>query len=53
MQRWSPPLNELDRELMAGVDRRLVVGCEGQPLSASVASRYRKVAHACIVRAVD
>ena len=24
MQRWSPPLNELDRELMAGVERRLV-----------------------------
>ena len=53
MQRWSPPLNELDRELMAGVERRLAIGLHGQSLSASVASRYRKVAHACLVRAVD
>jgi hypothetical protein len=53
MTRWSPPLDELNRELMAGVDRQLVIGVRGQPLSASVANRYRKVAHACIVRAVD
>lgn len=53
MNRWSPPLDRLDRELMATVDRRLVTGLHGQPLSASVASRYRKNAHACIVRAVD
>jgi integrase len=53
LRRWCLPLGELDRELMARVERQLVTSLKGQPLSASVASRYRKVAHACLRRAVD
>jgi integrase len=53
LARWSLTLEALDRELLAGVERQLVIGLRGQPLSASVAGRYRKVARACIRRAVD
>jgi integrase len=53
LSRWSLPLSRLDRDTLAGVERQLVTGLTGQPLSASVAGRYRKVAHACIRRAVD
>ena len=53
MAQWSPPLGELSREMMAAAERRLVIGLRGQQLSASVASRYRKLGHAAIVRAVD
>jgi integrase len=53
LARWSLTLQALDRELLAGVERQLVTGLHGQPLAASVAGRYRKVARACIRRAVD
>ena len=56
-QRWLErsglALGELDRELLADVERRLGVGDEGQALAASTAGRYRKVAHTCIRRAVE
>lgn len=53
VERWSLPLDALDRALLAGVDHRLGVGDRGQPLSAATASRYRKNARACIRRAVE
>jgi hypothetical protein len=46
-------LSRLDRDTLAGVERQLVTGLTGQPLSASVAGRHRKVAHACIRRAAE
>jgi hypothetical protein len=46
-------LRQLDRAFLAGVDHRLGVGDQGQPLAAWTASRLRKVSHACIRRAVE
>ena len=46
-------LGQLNREVLAGVDSKLGVGDSGQPLAASTASRYRKVARTCIRRAVE
>lgn len=51
--RWSPPLNELSRQLLATVDGKLGTGDQGQALAAETASRLRKVARACIRRAVE
>ncbi len=45
-------LSELTRELLAEVDRRLGLGDWGQPLAPSTAGRFRKVAKACLRRAV-
>ena len=53
MQQHCPSLADLDRRLLADVDRALGLRLDGNPLAASTASRYRKVAHACIRRAVD
>lgn len=53
IERWSLPLDELDRALLADVDRQLGMGDRGQPLAASTASRFRKNARACVRRAVD
>lgn len=50
---WCLPLSRLERSILAEVDQRLGVGDDGQPLAASTAGRYRKVARACIRRAVD
>jgi integrase len=56
-ERWltanAMPLSHLNRELLALVDSRLGVGDAGQPLAPSTAGRFRKVARACIGRAVD
>lgn len=53
LARWSFKLDELDRALLADVDRRLGLGKDGQALSGWTASRYRKLARACIRRAVE
>jgi integrase len=39
--------------MLARAERELLTGVQGQPLGAAVSSRYRKTAHAAIVRAVD
>jgi integrase len=51
--RWSLALGQLNRELLAGVERDLALADDGRPLAASTAARYRKVAKACIRRAVE
>ena len=53
LNRWSYPLDALDRSLLADVDQQLGVGVTGQILSPTTALRYRKAARACIRRAVD
>lgn len=53
LARWSTPLSELNRERLAAVESALVKSLDGRPLSPSTAGRYRKVARACIRRAVD
>lgn len=46
-------LSDLNRKMLADVDARLGLGLDGRPLSASTANRYRKVARACVRRAVE
>lgn len=53
LARWSLTLNDLDCSRLGEVDRRLGVGDGGQVLSPSSASRFRKVARACVRRAVE
>jgi integrase len=51
--RWGLSLGELTREQLADVERCLAIGDRGQALASSTASRYRKVAHMCVKRAVE
>ncbi len=51
--KWGLSLGDLNREVLADVERRLSLGAKGQPLAMSTAGRYRKVAHSCIRRAVE
>jgi integrase len=53
LSKWVLSLGELNRAGLAEVERRLSLGDSGQPLAMSTAGRYRKVAHACIRRAVE
>ena len=53
MDRWCYTLAQLDRALLADVDRRLGIGLDGQLLSQVTARRYRRSARTCIARAVD
>lgn len=53
MEQWSPPLDQLTREMLARAERKLSVGVKGEALGAWSVSRYRKNAHAPILRAVD
>lgn len=53
LARASLCLEDLDRALLADVDRRLGLGDAGQALSAWTSARHRKVARACIRRAVE
>lgn len=53
LARWSMPLDRLSRDLLAGVDQKLGLRDDRDPLSASTASRYRKTARSCIRRAVE
>lgn len=50
---WSMPLSQLDRPLLAEVDRRLALRDDGGLLAPSTAGRYRKVSRACLRRAVE
>ena len=43
----------MNREVLAEVERQLSLSDSGRPLAMSTAGRYRKVAHACIRRAVE
>ena len=55
-ERWlalhSIELRQLTRGRCADVERALGLGLQGQRLSASTSSRFRKLAHACIQAAV-
>ena len=51
--RWGLSLGELNRGVLAEVERQLSLSDSGRPLAVSTAGRYRKVAHACIRRAVE
>ncbi len=53
LARWSVTLQDLDRSRLAEIDRRLGLGDAGQPLAAASASRFRKIARACVRRAVE
>jgi integrase len=53
LDRWSVSLRQLNREVLAKVERELTTGDDGQLLAASTAARYRKVARACVRRAVE
>jgi hypothetical protein len=48
-----PPLDELTLEMIARVERDLATGLKGQQFGAAVVGRFRKVAHAALLRAVD
>ena len=50
---WSLRLTELNRALLADVDRQLGIGNDDQTLAPSTAVRYRTVAKACVRRAVE
>jgi integrase len=51
--RWCLKMGQLNRQVLAAAERQLLMAGDGQPLAASTASRFRKVAHACVRRAVD
>ena len=53
LERWCLKIGQLNRQVLAMAERRLLTAGDGGALAASTASRYRKVAHACIRRAVD
>ena len=53
LDRWCYQLDQLDRSLLAEVDRRLGIGVTGRALAPTTALRYRKAARACVRRAVD
>ncbi len=53
LSQWSRPLSQLTRANLAPVEQRLGRGLDDQPLAPETASRFRKVARACIRRAVD
>jgi integrase len=53
LEKWSLPLNQLSRPLLASVDSRLGLRDDGGALAPSTASRFRKVSRACVRRAVD
>ena len=51
--RWCLSLAELNREVLAEVEGGMMVALDGSPLSPATAARYRKVAKACVRRAVE
>jgi integrase len=53
LSRWSMALDVLDAAKLAEIDRRLGEGDAGQPLAATTARRYRRIAKSCIQRAVE
>jgi integrase len=53
LDRWCLSLAELNREVLAEVEGGLMVALDGNPLSPATSARYRKVAKACVRRAVE
>lgn len=53
LDRWCYSLADLNRSLLAEVDRQLGFGLDGRLLSPGTAARYRRSARTCIRRAVD
>jgi integrase len=53
LDRWSLQLGQLNRQVLAEVERQLAQRDNGDALSANTSSRFRTVAHACVRRAVD
>jgi len=53
LDRWCLKMGQLNRQVLPTAERQLLLTGDGRPLAASTASRYRKVAHASIRRAVD
>lgn len=53
LQRYALPMNQLNRDVLALAERKLVLRADGVLLAPSTASRYRKVGRACISRAVE
>ncbi len=53
LDRWVSPLGRLTKPMLAEVDLKLALRDDGKPLAPSTASRYRKLARACIRRAVE
>jgi integrase len=51
--KWCLSLAELDREVLAEVDRALGIALDGRTLAPSTAGRFRKVSRSCIRRAVE
>lgn len=53
LEQWCLQLGQLNRQVLGVVDQRLALRDDGAPLSPSTAGRFRKVAKACIRRAVE
>jgi integrase len=53
LEHWCLRLSQLNRQILAPVERQLGIADNGSPLGASTAARYRKIPHACVRRAVD
>jgi integrase len=53
LDRWCLRLDQLNRPVLASVEQQLSTAVNGSPLAASTAARFRKIAHACVRRAVD
>jgi integrase len=53
LERYSVKLGDLDKQLLARVEGQLAVADNGEPLGPATAGRFRKVARACIRRAVQ
>ena len=53
MSRHCLTLGDLDRDRIAGIDRKLAVKLDGSPMSANTANRIRIIARACVQAAAD
>jgi integrase len=53
MDRHCLTLGDLDRDRVAGIDRKLAAKLDGSPMAANTANRIRIVARACVQAAVD
>lgn len=53
MSRHCLTLGDLDRDRIAGIDRKLSLKLDGSPMAANTANRIRIVARACVQAAVD
>ena len=53
LDQWGLELGQLNRAILADVERRLALRPDGRPLGPATAGRYRKVSRACVRRAVE